>query len=90
MSPHALRAAAKTLVEKAERAAREHLERCWEAHYALENGEQDPPESPALAPFCGCGDCCLRETLHAAWPTVVEAAGLLAQAERMERERAAA
>lgn len=60
----------------AQRAAEEHLAACQEAMYATEgiDDPQDWPESPSIGPFCGCDTCVVRETLHAAWPHVIDAA----------------
>lgn len=52
--------------------ARKHLEACAEAMDAEEEMRHDI-QSPACAPYCGCTDCDMRETLFAAWP-VIEAA----------------
>lgn len=64
---------------EAQRAAELHLERCSEA--LLENWLEDDfsgryaiIDSPASAPFCGCGTCTIREILFAAWPILLEAA----------------
>ena len=64
--------------QRAHEAVTEHLSGCWEAMYREEQSDDpaDWPESPACAPFCGCEDCVLRETLHAAWP-VFEADALV-------------
>ena len=52
---------------EAHEAAEEHLEACWEALDAENEGEVI--EWPNTAgPFCGCLTCQIRETLHAAWP----------------------
>jgi hypothetical protein len=54
-------------------AAEQHLERVWEAFHREEEGElpdgQDVP-SPAVAPFCGCSRCEIREVLAGAWPLI--------------------
>lgn len=58
---------------EAQQAAEAHLALCWEAFYSQEDdGEGDdgdePSESPAIGPFCGCETCVTREILYAAWP----------------------
>lgn len=50
------------------KAAVAHLEACHDALYAEEAGMDDDVSSPASAPFCGCDDCQVRETLYAAFP----------------------
>ncbi|WP_264653451.1 hypothetical protein [Actinoplanes cyaneus] len=37
---------------------------------AEETGNLDAG-SPAVGPYCGCGDCDVRETLAAAWPILL-------------------
>jgi hypothetical protein len=59
---------------KAQQAAEAHLERCFDAMDAEEQDDGRDVESPAIAPFCGCARCQVRETLHAAWPVLREAA----------------
>lgn len=61
---------------QAQRAAEEHLAACQEALYAEEDyGDTDVAAgSPAIAPFCGCDTCVVREILHAAWPFMLELA----------------
>ncbi|GLW34486.1 hypothetical protein [Actinoplanes regularis] len=67
---------------EAHRAALAHLEACSEAMYAAEEtGDLGEAESPAVAPYCGCGDCDVRETLAVAWPILLaDAAAIVDQA----------
>jgi hypothetical protein len=58
--------------ELAQRVAETHLAACQESLWAEDSGEQDVPESPASAPFCGCDTCLVREILYASW-SVIEA-----------------
>ena len=55
---------------EAQKAAEAHLAACTEAMFAWEEaGEVDESiVSPAIAPFCGCDTCVVREVLYAAWP----------------------
>lgn len=58
---------------EAHQAAEQHLEACWEAMHAENEGEV--VDWPVTAgPFCGCMTCEVREVLHAAWPLMLEAA----------------
>lgn len=52
--------------------AEKHLEACYEALEAEEEGEADI-ESPACAPFCGCNTCVVREVVYASWGTIANA-----------------
>ncbi|MBB2988447.1 hypothetical protein [Terracoccus luteus] len=61
---------------EAHRAAVQHLADChaaMDAQDEFEGPDEDFPDSPASAPFNGCDDCQVRETLHAAWPVLYEA-----------------
>ena len=58
----------------AQKAAEAHLDACFEAMWAYDEGD-DEVESPALAPFCGCQTCIVREVLWAAWPIITEHSG---------------
>lgn len=63
---------------EAHQAAVKHLDACdafmyWEEEGEAEGEERPAGESPAIAPYCGCQDCTIRETLHAAWPIIEEA-----------------
>lgn len=58
---------AEDLFQAAHEAAAKHLEACWDAFHAEQEGDDDVV-SPASAPFDGCQTCETRETLHAAWP----------------------
>jgi hypothetical protein len=54
--------------------ATEHLERCFAAMEAMEEGaDADEIDDPSCAPFCGCDTCVTRETLYAAWGTIAQA-----------------
>lgn len=65
--------------EAAQRAAEAHLDACQAAEFGEENGEENV-ESPAVAPYCGCTTCDVRETLAAAWPIIVaDCADLIAR-----------
>lgn len=62
---------------EAHAAAEEHIQACFEAladcdeyDASDDDDDMDVPTSPALAPFCGCLTCIVRETLYAAWPLV--------------------
>ena len=46
--------------------AEAHLERCFEAQDALEQGEDDV-EDPAYDAFCGCVRCVVREVLYVSY-----------------------
>ncbi len=50
----------------AQQAAEEHLQACWA------NLDDDGEEPETAAPFCGCLTCEVRETLHAAYPFLVQ------------------
>lgn len=66
-------AAPTDLGEQAQQAAEKHLDACWAALDAHEEG--DEAEWPDLAaPFCGCQTCEVREVLHVAWPYLRRAA----------------
>lgn len=54
---------------EAQRAAEEHLERLYEA----DEMDEYPEDYPALAPFCGCTTCIVREVLYVGWPILEEA-----------------
>lgn len=56
----------------AQRAAEAHLAACWEALGAAEESDDpdDWPPSPAVAPFCGCDTCVVREVLFVAWDII--------------------
>lgn len=60
------------LFHQAHRAAEARLAALDEHAY----GEQDPAAEapPALAAYCGCPTCQVRETLDAAWPYLRRAA----------------
>lgn len=48
-----------------------HLIACMEAEYAADETDHDGDvESPAIAPYCGCTTCDVREVLHIAWPMI--------------------
>lgn len=49
-------------------AAERHLAGCNDAMWLEEEGVD--VETPAEAPFCGCGTCTVREVLVAAWPVM--------------------
>lgn len=63
---------------QAQAAAEAHLAACWEA---LNEDGSAVDDDPAVAPFCGCATCEVREILSAALP-FLEAG--------FERERAGA
>lgn len=52
--------------------AEKHLEACYEALNAEEEGEAEI-ESPACAPFCGCDTCVVREVVYASWGAIANA-----------------
>lgn len=59
--------------------AEAHLEACRQALF--HEDEHDPsvtcehcPPLVSSAPYCDCTRCCVRETLHAAWPILAEMA----------------
>lgn len=59
----------------AQQAAMEHLAACQDALFAEEGEELDVAAgTPAIAPYCGCDTCIVREVLHAAWPHMLELA----------------
>lgn len=77
----------------AHRAAIAHLEKCAEAMFAEDEDDLAAATSPAVGPYCGCGDCDVRETLAVAWPilladaaAIVEVAGHGAAAELLRAE----
>lgn len=49
---------------EAQKAAEEHLAACYEAMW---DEHDEGLDSPAIAPFCGCDTCVVREVLWAAW-----------------------
>jgi hypothetical protein len=53
------------LIQRVQRASEEHLDACMEAMWGIEDDVYDT--SPAMAPFCGCTTCIVREVLYAAW-----------------------
>lgn len=59
----------------AQQAAERHLNDTWDRfHCEQDEGEDDTWDNwTGMAPFCGCGTCEVRETLHAAWPHLLEA-----------------
>lgn len=58
--------------------AEAHLDACiaaedeWAFHDQSDDDDVEWPHSPAVAPFCGCTTCVVREVLHAAWPLMIE------------------
>jgi len=50
-------------------AAESHLNACNEAEYLAEEGEVD---SPAVAPYCGCETCVVREVLTVTYGLIVD------------------
>jgi hypothetical protein len=63
------------LADRASEIVAAHLAACEQAAEAIE-AIDDPalwPPSPALAPFCGCDTCLVRETLAAIWPHIERA-----------------
>ena len=60
--------------QAAQDAAELHLSACnaalWSDEFdGIPDGHDDViPDSPAVAPFCGCDTCLVREVLHAALP----------------------
>lgn len=61
------------LLNQIHRKARDHVVACSEAFYAEESGQEDV-ENPAVAPFCGCDDCIVREILVVAWGDLISGA----------------
>ena len=63
-------------IAAAQRAGEERLNLISEYEEAAEEGggEIDGIESPAMAPWCGCPTCVVREVLDAAWPHFMAAA----------------
>lgn len=55
-------------------AAQDHLVRVWEWFHEAEDGETAMGEDPAVAPFCGCEVCEVREILSAAVPFIIAGA----------------
>lgn len=56
---------------EAQAAAEAHLAACMVSLFAEEEGtDEEAPESPASAPFCGCETCLVREALVGAWKVV--------------------
>lgn len=62
---------------EAHRVAVAHLEACAEAEDVAEETGDLTVDSPAVAPWCGCTDCVVRETLAAAWPILLDDAAAL-------------
>lgn len=59
---------------EAHQAALQHLAACQAAE-EIEQAGGTPEDWPDTAgPYCGCDTCCVRETLFAAWPLLLEAA----------------
>lgn len=58
---------------EAQAAAEMHLEAC---ELSLMGEDEEPIEVDVdmAGPYCGCTTCVVRETLHAAWPILIEAA----------------
>lgn len=54
---------------EAQQLAEAHLIACSEAMYDAYEDEE-PPESPAFGPYCGCDTCIVREVLASAWPAL--------------------
>jgi len=61
--------------------------------FAEEEGDLVAATSPAVGPYCGCGDCDVREVLAVAWPilladaaAIVDLAGHHAAAELLRAE----
>lgn len=59
----------------AHKAAEAHLNECMAALDAEEEGDDSQWPEDMAGPFCGCQTCIIRETLHAAFPIIVEALG---------------
>jgi hypothetical protein len=76
-----------TLEEEAQAVAEKHLEACYEALWWEEtDGIGDAPESPAIAPFCGCTTCVVREVLFASLEYLLAIKGAIVD-ERFEERR---
>lgn len=70
---------------KAQKAGEERLQAIAEYELQTEElGEPPPIDYPAVAPWCGCDTCVVREVLDAAWPHLLE----LARAELCAAEQA--
>lgn len=61
---------------EAQKAAEAHLDAIYEFEEAYEQDwpDKDLMDTPAIGPWCGCQTCVVREALHAAWPSLREAA----------------
>lgn len=58
--------------QEAHDAAEKHLAICNAIEW--EELDQEPEGFTQAGPYCGCETCMIRETLHAAWPLLREAA----------------
>lgn len=75
-----------SLLNQIHQKAKVHLIECMEAFYdESEDGEEI--ESPAVAPFCGCDDCIVREVLVVAWTDLI--AGAIIYIEENSRDQEA-
>lgn len=63
------------LADRLWKAATDHIRACEDHLYESENTEADPGPGPASAPYDGCHDCIIRETLHVAWAIMRPSAG---------------
>lgn len=71
----------------AHRAVVARLDALYERLEAEDNGEDvDWADTPAVAPFCGCTDCLVREVLSAGITSLVEQ-GALTVADTREGEQ---
>lgn len=61
---------------QAQHAAETHLNECWEALDAENEGAVGVQWPDMAGPFCGCQTCEVREVLHAAWPILRDGARL--------------
>jgi len=67
----------------AHEAAVAHLDACDEAEMWVDEGgaydDPEAPKSPAVAPYCACRTCEVRETLAIVWPILLADASALVE-----------
>lgn len=78
MSPSSQYGVLDPIIE-AQRKAEAHLDACFEALLQEDLSPEHPDRdesvvSPAVAPFCGCTTCIVREVFYASWDNILEAA----------------
>jgi hypothetical protein len=70
------------LAYKAQQAAEARMRDVTDRFWAEEEGDDEAWAGfDAIAPYCGCDTCLVREVLYGAWPHLLEAARLEARIE---------